>query len=332
MWDWVDHRTKEVLVETERFLHGVPGSMRVRPKTVVSLIRIKNSPRQPAKNLPLAFNGGHVMDGRPLNIEGGHVIGIAIGGVDEQENVVPMYSHVNRGTFLSIEKTISRDYIPGKSMGVSISLDYTTSPDGRIPTNISVTLMREMTIDPVALGRVTGTTIRVDDISNAPQQAARIEIDPHLQAYLQQVQKRVDAGWTIESAEEATRSWVAEKKLPPVGNRPYALLDWILFMDPGNQYLPMQANIGTIGPGRPFTDRQRELIQLVNRYRQTGEKKGECWSDVAEDRNQCALIQVGTDTGIEVDHILPMKPVGSNAFSNAQITSAGHNRSKSNTT
>jgi len=332
MWDWIDHRTKEVLVETERFCHGVPPSFRLRPKTVVSLIRLKRSPRKQAKNLPLALNGGHVLDGRPTNIEGGHVIGIAIGGVDEQENVVPMYGHVNRGTFATVENQIASAYLAGQSMGVSISLDYTTSPDGRIPNTISVTLMRDMTIDPNVLGRVTGTEISVNNISNAPQQAARIAIDPHVEDYLQRVQQHVDAGWVIEQSAPATRSWVAQNKLPPVSNRPYALLDWILFNDPGNAHLPMLTGIGTIEPGRPFTDRQRELIQLVNRYRQAGEKKGECWSDVAEDPSQCALIQVGTDTGIEVDHILPMRPVGSNAFSNAQITSAGYNRSKSNTT
>ena len=330
MWDWIDHSKKNVLVETKSFNYGL--QLRSRPTCVASMIHVKTTPRQAAKNLGLSFNRGSNFDGRPLNIEGGHVIGIKIGGVDDLENIVPMYSHVNRGSFATLEREILNKYIAGKSMGVIVILDYTLSTDARIPFSITVKMFSGLQIDEQRLGCFAGRQEFSRTIQNTPQQAARKDIDPHVAAFLNEVRQNMPVGWKIEDQVGETANWVSENKLPPVNNRPYALLDWIYLNCPDNEHMNMSREVGTMGPGRTFSPRQRQLIEMVNRYSQPDPKKGECWSDVGNDPHQSALIQLGTDTGIEVDHIMPMRPVGSNTFSNAQITSAGYNRSKAGTT
>lgn len=331
-WDWLDWSKKQIAVETQRFQYGAPATWRIRQTAAMSLIRLKNSPRKKATNDALALSGGHAQDFRPMNIEGGHLIGIKLGGVDDAENVAPMYSHVNRNTFSLVEQQIVSNYQTGQGMGIVVRVFYPADPtqDGRIPDGFAVQLYRDMVLDQNTPGQFNGTAVGGPiAISNLPQAVARTAIDPHVKAHLDLAKQAVARGWKIEDAAPETRDWIATRKLPPVNTRPYAHLDFLATTDPGNVLLPIPYD--TVGGGMPFSENQRKIIQQANRYGQAGAKTGECWSDVQDDPHQCALIQIGTDTGIEIDHIMPMRPTGSNAFSNAQVVSAGYNRSKSNT-
>ena len=332
MWDWIDWSKKQIAVEKQNFMYGLIPQFRIRQVTAISLLRITSKARVKAKNACLVFSAGHVSDVRPMNIEGGHLIGMKLGGVDDEENVVPMYSHVNRQSFLAVESQIMAAYQPGQRMGMVVRISYPlVGGDGRIPNGFSVQLYRDMVLDQNAAGTfagtVTGPAIIVD---GAPQQTGRLVLNPYVKLHLDTAKAAVTArGWTIESADGNTRDWVRTGKLPPVGSRPYAHLDYLAYTDPDNVLFPIPRD--TVGGGWAFSADQRAVIQAANRYGQVDGRAGECWSDVAADPHQCALIQIGTDSGIEIDHIMPMSRSGSNAFSNAMVVSAGYNRSKYNT-
>ncbi|MEL7469892.1 MAG: DNA/RNA non-specific endonuclease [Pseudomonadota bacterium] len=324
-----------MVFQTESIDYG--SSRRLRTTGVVGNIGITTKQRENSKNTPLAlingFKSGSI-DPRPVNIEGGHLMGLKLGGVDNPLNIVPMYSHVNRGTFSGVESSVLSSYATGKSMALKVELEY-SSTDARIPSKIKTTLLSG--IPTITLDNwsklPTGTVVKTWTTDNAPQPATKIAIDPHKRAYLLQAQNTVEKeGFTLEKNGFPVSS-VSDGVLPPLNSRPYALLDAIYILNPKNKFFPMGSGSGmpsAFTRGGYFTDKQRAYIQEVNRYMQADDtKRGECYSDRADDPNTTALIQLGTDTGIEIDHICSRVPVGANAFSNAQLVSAGYNRSKS---
>ncbi len=140
----------------------------------------------------------------------------------------------------------------------------------------------------------------------------------------------------------ATTGWMAEKafadfanfRLPPVGERPNAWLDWLIY-EPANVKLAqtllskVSQSTFTIGPGHPFYDPQRQLLVLANMLTQPMEaNKGECWSDASDDPIKSALTPLGTDNGIHIDHIVPEASTGPNIYSNAAVVSALYNKQK----
>lgn len=326
-------REGDLLIETGQCtLHEpVSGSaFRLRPLRVVSEIRIKRTPRRKETNTPLAFFASFVgkkIDLRPLDIEGGHLVGIQLGGIDKPENIAPLYSHVNRGTYAAAEAAIASAYVTGQNQGVVVELTY-GGDDPRIPSAVTLRQVAGLEIDFDRFAYRYERQLHVWTLSNAPAAVSRIAIDPEILAFIERAQTTIRSGWRLEGVDETAAGWARADRLPPPENRPYACLDWIMLDAPNNRVLPMETGIGTISPGKDFSERQRELVQLVNRYRQRDARRGECWSDVADDPIKHALIDLGADSGVEIDHIVPKASNGVNAFSNAQVASASFNRSK----
>lgn len=330
MWEWNDFTRQDLMIESENFMHN--NGYRRRQTRVVGRIRLTARGRTESNAPPLSCNAGFQADARIFNTESGHIFGLQLGGVNASENVVPMYAHVNRGLFRDVERAIVQAYQQGHDDGLEYTLAYDDADEPRMPTSIRVVMLRNLTI--TALGTYTADTIPrlVETVRQDTPVINRIAIDPHLMLMFAQAQNAVAQGWTLETSSCADdfRGWVDGRALPPVDQRRYAFLDYLYFERPPSDLLPM-GGVGSIGRGRPFTEAQRALVSLANRYAQPEARLGECWSDVPEDPIQCALLQLGADTGYEIDHIMPMRPTGSNAFSNAQLTSRRYNGSKSNT-
>lgn len=330
MWEWNDFTRQDLMIESETFMHN--GGFRRRPTTVVGRIHITRRGRTDSNAQPLSCNAGFQQDERLFNTESGHIFGLQLGGVNTSENVVPMYAHVNRGLFREVERQIVQAYQMGHNYGLEYTLEYGDVNEPRLPTSIRVVMLRNFTI--TGLGTYTADTIPtyIRTVRQDTPVITRIAIDPEIMNLFTQARTAVARGWTLETSCDADdfQHWEARGSLPPSNQRPYAFLDYILFELPYSDVLPM-AGVGTIGPGREFSEAQRGLIAMANRYNQPQARLGECWSDAPNDPIKVALLQLGSDTGYEIDHIMPKRPTGSNAFSNAQVTSRRFNGSKSNT-
>jgi hypothetical protein len=329
MWEWNDFSRQDMMIESETFIHN---GFRRRPTRVVGRVHITGRSRKDSNAQPLSCNAGFQTDERLFNTESGHIFGLQLGGVNTSENVVPMYAHVNRGLFREVEREIVQAYRQGNNYGLEYTLAYDDANEPRLPTRIRVLMSSNLTI--TGLGAYTADTPpRYSKIVRQDVPViTRIAIDPDLMNLVNQARIKVAQGWTLETScdKDDFVGWAERGALPPLTHRPYAFLDYILFEMPYSDILPM-TGIGAIGRGRAFSDAQRGLIAMANRYSQPQARLGECWSDVADDPIKVALLQLGADTGYEIDHIMPMRPTGSNAFSNAQLTSRRFNGSKSNT-
>lgn len=330
MWEWNDYTKQDLMIESEIVTHN--NVSRRRQTRVVGRIRMTARGRSASNAPPLSCNAGFQADARIFNTESGHIFGLQLGGVNESENVVPMYAHVNRGLFRDVERAIVGAYDAGNNYGLEYRLAYEDANEPRMPTSIRVVMLRNLTIG--ALGEYTADTIPrlIMTVRQDPPVVNRIVIDPNVTLLFAQAQAAVRGGWSLETSDYADqfRGWVEKRALPPVDQRRYAFLDYMYLVMPPSDLVPM-GGLGTMGIGRPFSDVQRDLVALANRYAQSGTKAGECWSDAPGDPIQSALLQLGSDSGYEIDHIMPMRPVGANMFSNAQLTSRRFNGSKSNT-
>ena len=328
MWEWNDFTKKDLLVESESFMHD--GRIRRRPLTVVAPVRLSGAGRSAANATPLAYQYGTGLDEeRMFDTEAGHILGLRLGGLNIPENVTPMFAHVNRNLFREVERAIESAYAPGQGHGVEIKLTYGAA-EPRVPISIAVRLLRNMTFPGATGYTVNLPAVYTHTVLQTAPVVTRITPDPQLLALFTQAQAAVTAGWTLENHVPACRDWLARRALPPVDQRPYAFLDYVYFVLNGNTVLPMD-DVGTIAPLWEFGETQRGYIVQANRHKQSGTRLGECWSDAAGDPITTALVQLGADSGIEIDHIIPKSRGGSNAFSNAQVTSRKFNGSKNNT-
>lgn len=319
MWSWDDWSKKRLLIQQEQF--QLAGRFRLRPTKVLGLIHLTSKKRSAANARPLAYNCQvDQYEGRLFNTEAGHIFGLRLGGVNESENVVPMFAHVNRRDFRELEREVESRYMVASGHGMCISLVYGDADEPRMPTEIDVKMLHGMAIRDD--GTFDGHVIYSASIRQDMPVVTRVEINPHIQAAFEQARAEVARGWMLEEV-----GGVNDMGLPPKERRPYAFLDYLVFNP--NAAVPMDG-VGNIIRFQKFSKAQRSLVSLANRYSQPGEKLGECWSDEADDPVKTALLDLGSDSGVEIDHIVPMSRGGYNAFSNAQVTSRKFNGSKNN--
>lgn len=319
MWGWDDWSKKRLMIQREQFQQA--GRFRLRPAKVLGLIHLTGKKRSAANAQPLAYNfQADQYEGRLFNTEAGHIFGLRLGGVNESENVVPMFAHVNRRDFRELERQVEARYTAGSSHGLCISLVYGDADEPRMPTQINVQMLRDMAIRDD--GTFDGHTVYSTGIRQDVPVVTRIAIDAHMQAAFEQARSKVASGWCLEQVGN-----VNSAGLPPKERRPYAFLDYLIF-NPSDS-VPMEG-IGQVARFQKFSKAQRSLVALANRYSQQGARLGECWSDESDDPVKTALLDLGSDSGVEIDHIVPMSRGGYNAFSNAQVTSRKFNGSKNN--
>jgi len=328
MWEWNDYTKNDLLIESERIMHA--GSFRLRPTKIVSRVRLTGRTRGAVNAQPLAYGHGMGMvETRMYDTEAGHIMGLRLGGLNISENVVPMFAHVNRDLFRTLERDLENHYRTGADMGVEYSLAYADLAEPRVPSSITVRLLRNMAFPVGTAYTYAIPALHSATVVQVPPVINRIAIDPQIALLFAQARAAVAGGWTLESYSTDFADWVGRGGLPPVDQRPYAFLDYLYFVV-DSPLLPLEG-VGTIGKGRVFSTAQRGYIAMANRYAQTGPKVGECWSDVPDDPIKTALVQLGAESGIEIDHISPKSRGGSNAFSNGQVTSRKYNGAKNNT-
>jgi filamentous hemagglutinin len=93
----------------------------------------------------------------------------------------------------------------------------------------------------------------------------------------------------------------------------------------------------SVGPGKKFTTKQKDLIYAENRKRNNGVlKDDDTGQTLVPSKKSMSGIKNPPKNEAQVDHIIPRKPKdpsvqpGTNSFSNAKVISRARNRAKSN--
>lgn len=262
---------------------------------------------------------------RPLvgdhdGMDRGHIVAESLGGPNTSDNVVPMQPtfHQLGGVWRRLEQRlegIKKDY---GVVSLRIEVVYNDAMDELVPAGFRVTARCG---DDVADLDVYFHTHKLENYYIAhdavlPQQ---VDVSTHpLAIAIREAQTVID-----------TTNWVVENDVsfngrnPVVAHssfaRPYAVLDYLWITD--NPALTDE--LGKFTPQRymNFTQRQKQLIYLVNRLRNNGWLR----SDYDGDLQAPLPCDVGGRGAAQVDHVLCENSGGVNLFSNARVCSGKFN-------
>lgn len=315
--------------ETETFRVG--DQERHRVVAVRGAISRSSTARNCNYALSSVRPGGAERDTKIPHTEAGHLIPLEYGGADSPQNLVPMYGGINRGTYREAEARMGQLITHGSQAGVLVVCSYQDhQPDPRIPFGMyvygfgNISRLSDMT---------TGNASWVLTVRNDKAAPARMTIDG----------SDIDLARRLGELKTAFKfqSWkvedylgdVKDGQLPALDNRPNAWIDWMLhsgrFEDTAREALSkVPASSFSVGAFREFADAQRQFVVICNQMTQSGDRKGECWSDEPDDPIKTALTPLGTDDGIQIDHIHPKASGGWNVYSNAAVVSALCNKQK----
>lgn len=329
--DYVMQSSGGGVYESETF--GGNGSNRERPTFVGLPVSATSTPDRGAAPPPLSqyTDGGKtdVAASRKAGFDGGHIVGLHIGGEDISENVVPMYKAFNRGVYKKMEDTVKKKAVEiqkaGKKPWVNITCEY---EDAMSDTPFGFTVMVESadkddnrTVEYMQILTQPDDIELVAPLKEDEQKIVRGEVDAD--------DTRSKAGQNLNASEQffdlgeskTVEAYInTHKHLPPTKNgmypdyvnlRPYEFLDMLA--------LANKIDTGTdMSAFRDFTARQRELILQANMARNGGVLK----SDDPEDTvNGGVLSEQGDLNFPEIDHMVPKSKGGSNFFSNARVVS-----------
>ncbi len=258
---------------------------------------------------------------RLLGFDGGHVIGLHLGGVNVGENVVPMYPGFNRGVWKNMEDQTKQDATRrGHPYRITITLSYGGGAP-EVPT--SLTVVREFSNPSTGAWEQALPPATFSQPGDIPQ-TARLSgadertVNPRREAPIGLVTQEHSAD-QFETGGLSLKDYLnSNKSMPPSkkamypddpGKRPYGLLD-VLTLN-GTVALPV-----AISSFRDFSEVQRTLILQTNMAR----NGGRIMSDDPADPHRY-LDERGAANFPEVDHIIPKSLGGSNAYSNARVVS-----------
>lgn len=266
----------------------------------------------------------------PFGFDGGHVLGLELGGENISENVVPMLPRFNRGAWRNVERTVKDDAIAstGRHPWIEIRVGYATPADD-VPKTLDVALTRDK--EPPAFGQPSpGRETHRYPTASQPGDIPRTrDADPKTAALLTDAADRAHGadGDLYEQAAKAYFSHTGDADRADVirdtrhmpeskgasypddwRKRPYEHLDILCLAG------ELDANT-TFGDRVEFSGRQRELILQANKAR-----RGCLVSDAGNDP-QPSLDERGAANAPEVDHIVPKVSGGGNFFSNARVVS-----------
>lgn len=271
-------------------------------------------------------------DDYPFHTERGHLVALDFGAADTADNLVPMTRAFNGTAWRALERELASLATLHGEVAVTVWVQYEYPPaysrDPRIPTWFEV--------DAVYAGRKLFGSMQLPNVTrswqfaHAPDAGAVLrEADADFErAYLQAVAD-LPGAWRLED-ENFVPAGIRNHALnvpANVGDRPYAVLDWMHFrgrLDAWKDY--------TLGNCTGFTENQRMMVITVNRMRNGGLLESDDPQDFASTGgNFSNRLQPGSsDLAPEVDHIIPESRNGSNAFSNAQLVSRTYNNWKRN--
>ncbi|MCW2567544.1 MAG: hypothetical protein JWN54_1641 [Mycobacterium sp.] len=295
-----------------------------RPARVTGAV-VPTEPARPPTAVAQAYRqkdqGGRESVRPLLGFDGGHVVGLQLGGPNVGDNVVPMYPAFNRGVWKNMEDATKQDAARRRSRyRMTVTLAY-GGPEPTVPT--ALTVVREAG-DPVtgawtqALAPVTlsqpGDIPLTARLSPADERVVNPQTGDKLDAVT-----RDDPADLFETGGLLLKDYLnAKHAMPPSrkamypddpAQRPYGLLDLLTFNG--------RITFGeTLGAGSDFSATQRTLILQTNMARNGGRLK----SDDPADPQQY-LDERGAANSPEIDHIVPKSLGGSNFYSNARVVS-----------
>ncbi|MBV9279717.1 MAG: DNA/RNA non-specific endonuclease [Chloroflexi bacterium] len=270
-----------------------------------------------------------------LGWDGGHILGLSLGGVNVNYNVVPMYPAFNRGTWKAVESEIEHDAIWAYSgMNYTVVINLTYNGTYRSPKSLSAVGYADKydaTTKTTTQKRVKdyGTKTQPDDIevtarastANEKLYAGKIpkkrrtDIIETAADYIDKTLGDPDGAKHLRTTGHLRKSDKAEYPDDP-DERPYEYLDILTFAGEINPQT-------TLGRGRIFSAKQRELILQTNMARHKGSLQSDDPNDPINEKygEDVELSEEGTDDFPEIDHIIPKSLGGSNMFSNARVVS-----------
>lgn len=301
-----------------------------RPSVVSEKITPTGVGGRPATATPQAYrqaDPGHVVHTNSLlGYDGGHVIGLHLGGANVSDNVVPMYPGFNRGPWKNMEDA-TKAHI-GAHHGtyrMTVSMTYTAATAPEVPTTFTV--KRELQ----GVGGAWSQAIPQETLS----QPADIPVTPRLGAHQEAVVRPAGPGRLATPTVDAPPGQFltggqsfgdyvgTHQHLPPSAkahypddpaHRPYEILD-IQYLNQAvaGAGIPMATVMSTF---TDFSAEQRTLILQTNLARNGGRLRSDDPRDPHQD-----LDQRGAANAPEIDHIVPKSLGGSNFFSNARVVS-----------
>ncbi len=252
--------------------------------------------------------------GSVAGFDGGHIIGLHLGGQNQSINVVPMYPRFNRGPWKQAEDQIKAlADASDDELEMTVTITY-GGADPRVPSAFAVVVENDDEVvydetlsQPDDIPGITQLSATHSATIAAPQSYAHPALEP-------------TAGRFLLAANTSYAQYAAAGHLPPSvralypdnpAHRPYGGLD-VLAIN-GQLAVPGQ---GTMEGNREFSAAQRELILAVNAARHGGQLVSDDPADPYPN-----LSPQGTVNAPEIDHIVPKVLGGSNSYSNARVVS-----------
>lgn len=252
--------------------------------------------------------------GSVSGFDGGHIIGLHLGGQNTSINVVPMYPRFNRGPWKQLEDEIKRmaDNADDElEMTVTIAYGHA---DPRVPSAFAVVVedddevVLDMTMrQPDDIPGITALSAAHGLIIADAPSYARPALEPTAGRFLLAVNATYAQHAAAGHLPPSTRALYPDNPT----DRPYGNLD-VLAIN-GALSVPGQ---GTMEGNREFSAAQRELILALNAARNGGQLVSDDPADPYPN-----LSPQGTVNAPEIDHIVPKVLGGSNYYSNARVVS-----------
>lgn len=269
---------------------------------------------------------------RKAGYDGGHVVGLQLGGKDIPENVVPMLRAFNRGVYKNAEDAVrkaSAGVTGGGQPWLVVYCHYAddeadtpyafelilTSRGAQGETKVASHFLRQpediVRVPVPALDRQQllsgGGTIRQEAVTGAA--AAGLD-DKHFD-----LPQGTTAAQYIATTGHLPRSSRSAYPDDPA-NRPYELLDLLTLSGALDHGTGMSTN-------REFSGAQRRLVLEANLTRNAGVLRSDDPQDpvFANPELGGELSEWGDVNFPEVDHIIPNSSGGGNFFSNARLVS-----------
>ncbi|MRG97573.1 DNA/RNA non-specific endonuclease [Polyangium spumosum] len=274
---------------------------------------------------PLALVGPDgAADPMVFHMDRFHLVAHRWGGSKDGENLVPAYAGFNRTEWSNFEGAIDEIVrARGGPVRVTIDLGYDDAQDPRVPVRLHVKVEEE--IHGIFVQRHKGWFVPT------PPAAQRAE-DRWLEELITQHRDDfVNSGFSAHALRDPSGMLLNLPNEPG----PHAILD---YLHARGAFAGTTAENVVLQNGAPFTPAQRDLILAHNRILNgTGFVMSESPADPARTswpappgRPPGTLLDGSTHAAPQVDHTWPQAHNGSNAYSNAMVTSAQHNNEKRN--
>jgi hypothetical protein len=308
------------------------GGKRERPTYAEIPVHITDTKDRGAAPIPLSqyADGGNVDDEsatRKAGYDGGHIVGLQIGGDDIPENVVPMFKAFNRGIYKRMEDAVRKkaEEMKGTQLWITVHCYYDQATDD-IPYAFDIMLESvgkndARTVIYTEFLRQPDDIKTVDPLNEDSQKIVRGEVGASEVKEAASKNLESSANMFDLNGEESMAAYIKKYNHLPRSKqgiypdspslRPYEYLDLLAFA--GKLGGP---NFGSF---REFSADQRTIILQANMARNGGALKTD--DPINDPVTDGILSEKGDVNFPEIDHIVPKSSGGSNFYSNARVVS-----------